>query len=76
MTGDESGLVSIINPESGLVMRVISDHKGSDGGVTALHFSSLTPRWLISTADRRTSVWQSDWVSANQLWNIILALTE
>ena len=71
MSGDATGLVSVINSETGLIMRVLSDHKkkgGVDGApVTALSFSSLSPHWLISTADRRVSVWCADWVSLGDL---------
>lgn len=46
-------------------MRIISDHhKKSAAPVTSLDFSSLSPHWLMATADRRASVWSADWVSS------------
>ena len=64
MSGDNNGLASVINSETGLIMRVISDHKKSNAAVTSLNFSSLSPHWLLATADRRVSVWAADWVSS------------
>ena len=61
ISGDASGVVSVINSETGLIMRVISDHKRAR--VTSLDFSSLSTNWLVASADRRLSVWAADWVS-------------
>ena len=68
VSGDSAGIASVINAETGLIMRVISDHKQASAAVTALDFSALSPHWLIATADRRVSVWAADWdVDSNKM---------
>ena len=62
LAGDKTGTVSVSNAETGLTLRLVSEHKNG-AAVTALAVSSLCSHWLIATADRRLSVWQAAWVS-------------
>ncbi|KAL8597433.1 hypothetical protein ACOMHN_050931 [Nucella lapillus] len=70
LSGDQDGLIAVSSPTSGMTVRVITDHRGApitcidvpimkasdkDPGVT----SPLL--WLACSADRRVSIWSSDW---------------
>eukprot|EP00116_Pleurobrachia_bachei_P007354 sb/3467616/ len=60
LAGDKTGTVSVSNAETGLTLRLVSEHKNG-AAVTALAVSPLCSHWLIATADRRLSVWQASW---------------
>ncbi|XP_056017616.1 WD repeat-containing protein 90-like isoform X2 [Ostrea edulis] len=68
ISGGSDGLIAVSSPTTGMTVRVISDHKGApitnidvttkqelDSPVSAPYL------WLATSADRRVSVWSSDW---------------
>ncbi|KAJ8037449.1 WD repeat-containing protein 90 [Holothuria leucospilota] len=70
ISGSSDGIVAVSSPTTGITMRVISEHRGAP--ITDLHVSSKQETenipglhcphlWLAASADRRVSVWSSDW---------------
>ncbi|XP_038619526.1 WD repeat-containing protein 90 isoform X2 [Tachyglossus aculeatus] len=69
LSGGEDGLVAVSSPRSGITVRLLRDHEGSP--ITAIQTGSQEARdfgleggepWLAASADRRLSVWASDWL--------------
>ncbi|XP_071815143.1 WD repeat-containing protein 90-like isoform X2 [Apostichopus japonicus] len=68
ISGSADGIIAISSPTTGITMRVIGEHKGAP--ITDLHVSQDAEHvpglhsphlWLAASADRRVSVWSSDW---------------
>ncbi|XP_053327870.1 WD repeat-containing protein 90 [Spea bombifrons] len=68
LSGGKDGLIAINSPRTGMTIRVLSDHKGSP--ITSVECSrrkadelglGAGELWLAASADRRVSVWASDW---------------
>ncbi|XP_027718740.1 WD repeat-containing protein 90 isoform X2 [Vombatus ursinus] len=68
ISGDKDGIVAVSSPRTGITIRVLDDHKGSP--ITAIQSKSKEyydfgleggELWLAASADRRVSVWASDW---------------
>ncbi|XP_060116727.1 LOW QUALITY PROTEIN: WD repeat-containing protein 90 [Heteronotia binoei] len=69
LSGDKEGLVAVSSPRTGMTIRVLTDHRSSpinvidstrkqraELGVEGSHL------WLAASADRRVSIWVSDWM--------------
>ncbi|XP_029102773.1 WD repeat-containing protein 90 isoform X1 [Scleropages formosus] len=68
LSGGKDGLVAVSSPLTGMTVRVITDHKGAPLStiqcVTKKHKEfglEGSEMWLAASADRRVSVWVSDW---------------
>ncbi|XP_022092508.1 WD repeat-containing protein 90-like isoform X1 [Acanthaster planci] len=70
LSGGTDGIIAVSSPTTGMTMRVINDHRGAP--ITDMHVTSnqdvelglglRSPHlWLAASADRRVSVWSSDW---------------
>ncbi|XP_072312187.1 WD repeat-containing protein 90 [Eucyclogobius newberryi] len=69
LSAGKNGLVAVSCPKSGVTLRVIRDHKGA--AITTIQSVQNQGRefgfegtelWLAASADRRVSVWVSDWM--------------
>ncbi|KAM9096361.1 WD repeat-containing protein 90 isoform X1 [Sarcophilus harrisii] len=68
ISGDKDGIVAVSSPRTGITIRVLDDHKGSP--ITVIQSKSREyydfglegELWLAASADRRVSVWASDWL--------------
>ncbi|XP_074053166.1 WD repeat-containing protein 90 isoform X2 [Macrotis lagotis] len=72
ISGDKDGIVAVSSPRTGITIRVLDDHKGSP--ITVIQSRSKEyyefgleggELWLAASADRRVSVWASDWLKDN-----------
>lgn len=68
LSGGDDGLIAVSSPTTGITVRVISDHKGApimNIDVTEAKDRDLPIHapllWLATSADRRVSIWSSDW---------------
>ncbi|KAK7919737.1 hypothetical protein WMY93_011021 [Mugilogobius chulae] len=70
LSAGKNGFVAVSSLESGVTLRVIKDHKGA--AITTIQSVNKqgkefglegTEIWLAASADRRVSVWVSDWMS-------------
>ncbi|KAL3876292.1 hypothetical protein ACJMK2_034157, partial [Sinanodonta woodiana] len=68
ISGGSDGLIAVSSPTTGMTVRVITDHKGTS--ITSIEVSNKQDQdvgisapllWLAASADRRVSVWSSDW---------------
>ncbi|KAM9292263.1 WD repeat-containing protein 90-like, partial [Gastrophryne carolinensis] len=68
LSGGKDGLMAISSTQTGITIRVLSDHKGSP--ITTIQYSRRRPEersihggevWLAASLDRRVSIWASDW---------------
>ncbi|XP_040295640.1 WD repeat-containing protein 90 isoform X1 [Bufo bufo] len=68
LSGGKDGLMAVSSPQTGMTIRVLSDHKGSP--ISTIQFSPRKPEelclqggeiWLAASSDRRVSIWASDW---------------
>ncbi|XP_062820674.1 WD repeat-containing protein 90 isoform X1 [Anolis carolinensis] len=69
LSGSKDGLMAISSPRTGMTFRVLTDHRSSPIHViqcTRKQRSELGVEggdlWLAASADRRVSVWVSDWM--------------
>ncbi|KAM9372410.1 WD repeat-containing protein 90 [Phaethornis superciliosus] len=69
LSGDKDGLVAVSSPRTGMTLRVLADHRGSPITVlqcTRKQYHELGLEggelWLATSADRRVSIWASDWL--------------
>ncbi|NXN91237.1 WDR90 protein, partial [Rhinopomastus cyanomelas] len=69
LSGGKDGLVAVSNPRTGMTIRVLADHKGFPITVlqcTRKQYHDFGVKgdelWLATSADRRVSVWASDWL--------------
>lgn len=69
LSAGKNGFITVSSPESGATLRVIKDHKGAS--ITSIQSVKKQGRefglegnelWLATSADRRVSVWVSDWM--------------
>ncbi|XP_068921625.1 WD repeat-containing protein 90 [Petaurus breviceps papuanus] len=69
ISGDKDGIVAVSSPRTGITIRVLDDHKGSP--ITVIQSKNKEyydfgleggELWLAASADRRVSVWASDWL--------------
>ncbi|KAK7112108.1 WD repeat-containing protein 90-like isoform X2 [Littorina saxatilis] len=70
LSGGSDGLIAVSSTASGITVRVIRDHKGApitNFDVPTVQVDDMDPGvssptlWLACSADRRVSVWSSDW---------------
>ncbi|XP_015271116.1 PREDICTED: WD repeat-containing protein 90-like, partial [Gekko japonicus] len=69
LSGDKEGLVAVSSPRTGMTIRLLTDHRSSPINVingTRKQHAELgvdgSDLWLAASADRRVSVWVSDWM--------------
>ncbi|XP_054849422.1 WD repeat-containing protein 90 isoform X2 [Eublepharis macularius] len=69
LSGDKDGLVAVSSPRTGMTVRVLSEHRSSPINVldgTKKQDAELgvegSDLWLAVSADRRVSIWVSDWM--------------
>ncbi|XP_077172586.1 WD repeat-containing protein 90 isoform X2 [Paroedura picta] len=69
LSGDKDGLVAVSSPRTGMTIRVLTDHRSSPINVidgTRKQHAELgvdgSDLWLAASADRRVSIWVSDWM--------------
>ncbi|XP_023663948.2 WD repeat-containing protein 90 isoform X2 [Paramormyrops kingsleyae] len=69
LSGGSDGLVAVSSPLTGMTIHIISDHKGAP--ITSIQCVRKkyeefglkgNEMWLASSADRRVSIWVSDWM--------------
>ncbi|XP_044301569.1 WD repeat-containing protein 90 isoform X2 [Varanus komodoensis] len=68
LSGGKDGLMAVSSPRTGMTVRVLADHRSSPISVihcTRKQHTELGVEggdlWLAASADRRVSVWVSDW---------------
>ncbi|KAJ8284168.1 hypothetical protein COCON_G00030180 [Conger conger] len=68
LSGGKDGLMAISSPLTGMTLRIISDHKGVPISTIqcvkkkCIEFGlEGNEMWLAASADRRVSIWASDW---------------
>ncbi|XP_026782452.3 WD repeat-containing protein 90 isoform X1 [Pangasianodon hypophthalmus] len=68
LSGGRDGVIAVSSPSSGASLRIINDHKGA--AVSAIQCTAKQYKeyglegnelWLAVSADRRVSIWASDW---------------
>ncbi|TSL82524.1 WD repeat-containing protein 90 [Bagarius yarrelli] len=68
LSGGRDGIVVVSSPSTGATLRIINDHKGAP--INAIQCTSKQYKeyglggnelWLAVSADRRVSIWASDW---------------
>ncbi|XP_055085612.1 WD repeat-containing protein 90 [Periophthalmus magnuspinnatus] len=69
LSAGKNGCVAVSSPVTGVTLRVIRDHKGAAiTTIQSIHKQGQmfglegTEMWLAASADRRVSVWVSDWI--------------
>ncbi|XP_066496904.1 WD repeat-containing protein 90 [Tiliqua scincoides] len=69
LSGSKDGLMAISSPRTGITIRILTDHRSSPISVincTRKQHAELGvdggDLWLAASADRRVSVWVSDWM--------------
>uniref|UniRef100_A0ABM5EZ39 WD repeat-containing protein 90 n=1 Tax=Pogona vitticeps TaxID=103695 RepID=A0ABM5EZ39_9SAUR len=70
LSGGKDGLMAVSSPRTGMTVRVLTDHRSSPINVihcTRKQHTDLLgieggDLWLAASADRRVSVWVSDWM--------------
>ncbi|MBN3306420.1 WDR90 protein, partial [Amia calva] len=68
ISGGKDGLMAVSSPRTGMTIRVISDHRGASISTVQCVKKQYTEfglqgneLWLAASADRRVSIWASDW---------------
>ncbi|XP_053132932.1 WD repeat-containing protein 90 [Hemicordylus capensis] len=69
LSGDKDGLIAVSSPRTGMTIRILADHRSAPINVihcTRKQHTELGVEggdlWLAASADRRVSVWVSDWL--------------
>ncbi|XP_069036890.1 WD repeat-containing protein 90 [Lepisosteus oculatus] len=69
ISGGKDGLMAVSSPRTGMTIRIISDHKGALISTIQCVKKQYTEfglegneLWLAASADRRVSIWASDWL--------------
>ncbi|XP_036389825.1 WD repeat-containing protein 90 [Megalops cyprinoides] len=69
LSGGKDGLMAVSSPLTGMTLRVISDHKGAPISTIQCVKKQYkqfelegNEMWLAASADRRVSIWASDWM--------------
>ncbi|XP_062999035.1 WD repeat-containing protein 90 [Elgaria multicarinata webbii] len=69
LSGGKDGLMAVSSPRTGMTVRVLTDHRSSP--INVIHCTRKQHTefgieggdlWLAASADRRVSVWVSDWM--------------
>nr|XP_034986517.1 WD repeat-containing protein 90 isoform X1 [Zootoca vivipara] len=69
LSGGKDGMMAVSSPRTGMTIRVLTDHRSSP--INVIHCTRKQHRelgvegddlWLAASADRRVSVWVSDWM--------------
>ncbi|KAJ7305716.1 hypothetical protein JRQ81_010082 [Phrynocephalus forsythii] len=69
LSGGKDGLVAVSSPRTGMTIRVLTDHRSSP--INVIHCTRKqraelgiegSDLWLAASADRRVSIWVSDWM--------------